>query len=131
MAEYQKVNVFQGTTREPFPVQDGELGAADYPFRAFVKCSSAGAVLSACPAVGADKPIISVTRNGAGDYTVLLSAISDAAAANIAAMLTVNTVSLYGCAVITDATHIAVTTKTDAGVATDAAFTLAILVLGD
>lgn len=107
----------------------GGFGAVDYPFRAFVKVSAAGAVLSACPAVGAGKPIVSVVKNGNGDYTVTLTAVADINVDETAPLLTVNTAALVGTAVMTDATHVAVATATDAGVATDAAFTLAILAL--
>lgn len=71
---------------------------------------------------GAPPTIISVTRTGAGRYTVVLSA--GLTAANIGCTAGSNTSGNYAVGLITDATHIAVETNTDAGVATDGAFTL-------
>lgn len=130
MALHQKVSVFQGTPEDPFPVAEAGIGSSEYPFRAFVKCDAAGAVLAASPDVGAAGRVISVVRNGAGDYTVTLAGMTGVAAANLACMITSNTAGVHPTAVITDATHIAVAGETDAGAATDCAFTLEILVLG-
>jgi len=107
------------------------FGAIVLPYSLYVKCSSAGAVLAATPPVGAGQPVISVTRNAAGDYTVLLTALTGGGAAEIAPFVSSNTNDLIATATVTDATHIAVRGSTNAGVATDCAFSLEIKFLLD
>lgn len=104
----------------------GLVGFGQYPTIATIKRAADGTALSATPAVDATNgPVKSVTRNGAGDYTVVLADMAQTAA-QVAPRLSLDTASLYGTVVVTDATHLAILCKTDAGVATDSIFTLAI-----
>lgn len=69
-------------------------------------------------------PTVAIAHNGAGDYTATLSGTVPANAADLAVLATCNTAGLLVSVVITDATHLAIATKTDAGVATDSIVTL-------
>ena len=105
---------------------DVNMGALDFPLVAKVRVSSAGVVLASSPSVdGINGPIKSVAKDSAGRYTVVLADLGQTAA-QVAPELTSNTSELYGSAVVTDATHIAVATDTNGGVATDSAFVLSI-----
>jgi len=101
------------------------ITSKDVQDQLMLKRAADGTALMAFSQGFAPPVLVSVVRNGAGDYTVTLAAGLTAAA--IGALLTCNTAGLVGSVVITDATHLAVATKTDAGVATDSIFTLTIL----
>lgn len=130
MSVYQKVIAYKGTIANPVPPPPADgWGAIEITQRAMVRVKADGTVESAMPPVGSLGPILSITRNGAGDYTVALVNTESWTAAQLAPQLTIMTAALVGQAVVTDATTIAVTIATDAGVATDAIFSLALHVL--
>jgi hypothetical protein len=103
------------------------LTPSGVPGMLIIKRAADGTALGSKASVVADSAAVlalsDVVRNGAGDYTVTLAA-GGPTAAKIGAQLTCNTTLLNGSAVVTDATTIAVKTRTDAGVATDSIFTL-------
>lgn len=122
---YQKSSAGQTGLSGP---ASGKTGYRDSTTVARAKVDTDGSVLSAAPSVGAapnGPGIVAVSHDGAGAYTVTLTDQGQTAA-QVAPSLTCNTAGLVGSAVVTDATHIAVATKTDAGVATDSIFTLAV-----
>lgn len=101
-------------------------GATFYPTRHTCKRAADGTALSAAPPIDGTTGLIrSVTRDSAGRYTVVLGDLGQTAA-QVAPRVSANTSELYGSVVVTDATHLAVATDTNAGVATDSIFTLAV-----
>ena len=124
-ADNRFVIASEGTAAEgnPLPTAEG-YGAVIFPRRATLKRAADGSHLSASPPIDADDSIIkTIVRDSAGVYTVTLNDKGQTAA-QVAAGLGCNTAGLVGSVVVTDATHLAIATKTDAGVATDSIFSL-------
>lgn len=101
-------------------------GAAFFPTRQTCKRAADGTALSASPPTDSVESLIkTITRDSAGRYTVVLNDFGQTVA-QVGPRAQSNTAELYVSAVATDATHIAIAADTNAGVATDSIFTLAI-----